>query len=33
MLVVENLKLTNAIIGLVKRTLDGDDLDKFKKQL
>ena len=24
------LKLTNAIIGLVKRTLDGDDLEKFK---
>ena len=24
------LKLTNAIIGLVKRTLDGNDLEKFK---
>jgi hypothetical protein len=30
--VVENLNLTNAIIGLVKRTLDGDELKKFKKQ-
>ena len=27
------LKLTNAIIGLVKRTLDGSDLDKFKQTI
>ena len=27
------LKLTNAIIALVKKTLDGDDLEKFKKLL
>ena len=27
------LKLTNAIIGLVKRTLDGDDLKNLIQQL
>ena len=32
-MLVENLKLTNAIIGLVKRTLDGDELEKFKKTI
>jgi len=27
------LKLTNAIIGLIKRTIDGSDLDKFKETI
>ena len=31
--VSRKLKLTNAIIGLVKRTLDGSDLDKFKQTI